>query len=244
MSAKEMKLWKKDPCSKAASLKRLEVVNRVTRLLEKPKTLWNSKDYTDSAKVISYLSRASAIKDSVKPASRTCRKGKNYYALKNWAFDRNKVKKNPLIINTLDITKELDNLIGQDVILLVKKPFENYLIHYGTLQLASKKIPNKKLYSFQYNPMNQWKFQKLTKEEKENSNKAPTGDYQGNEIYGASESELAFMHDHPTVQFIFSSDHVKSINTDVGTQFGPKIILNTSAATLHPLKISAKFIKI
>lgn len=90
MSAKEMREWKKEPCSKAASIKRLEVINRVTRLLEKDKKLWLYKDYKDSGKVISYLSRAKEIKDSIKPATKLCRKSKNYYALKNWAYDRNK----------------------------------------------------------------------------------------------------------------------------------------------------------
>lgn len=90
MSAKEMKEWKKQICSKAASIKRLEVINRVTRLLEKNKLSWTYRDYKDAGKVISYLSRAIEIKDSIKPASRICRKSKNYYALKNWAYDRDK----------------------------------------------------------------------------------------------------------------------------------------------------------
>lgn len=91
MSAKEMKEWKKQFCSKAASIKRLEVINRVTRLLEKNKTFWTYKDYTDAGKVISYLSRAIKIKDSIKPANKLCRRSKNYYALKNWAFDKDKL---------------------------------------------------------------------------------------------------------------------------------------------------------
>lgn len=90
MSAKEMKKWKQQPCSKAASIKRLEVINRVTRLIEKNKKLWTYKDYKDAGKVISYLSRAKEIKDSPKPATKLCRKSKNYYALKNWAYDRDK----------------------------------------------------------------------------------------------------------------------------------------------------------
>lgn len=93
MSYEEMKKWAKDPCSKAASIKVKEVVSRVTRLLRKPKETWTYKDYVDAAKVTSYLSRATKIKDSIKPASRTCPKGKNYYALKNWAFDRAKQRK-------------------------------------------------------------------------------------------------------------------------------------------------------
>lgn len=90
MSAAEMKAWKKEPCSRVASIKIKEVISRVTRLLEKSKDTWALRDYIDSGKVISYLSRATAIKDSVKPASKNCPKGKNYYALKNWAFDRSK----------------------------------------------------------------------------------------------------------------------------------------------------------
>lgn len=94
MTYKEMLAWKKDPCSRAASIKIDEVINRVTRLLRKPKTTWNSKDFKDSAKVISYISRASAIKDSIKPAAPKigCFKGKNFYALRNWAYDRKKRK--------------------------------------------------------------------------------------------------------------------------------------------------------
>jgi len=93
MSYEEMKLWAKQPCSRAASIKVKEVISRVTRLLRKPKEIWTRKDYIDSGKVTSYLSRAIKIKDSIKPASKTCPKGKNYYALKNWAFDRAKKRK-------------------------------------------------------------------------------------------------------------------------------------------------------
>ena len=93
VSAEEMKRWKKEPCSKVASIKIKEVINRVTRLLEKSKDSWTLRDYIDSGKVISYLSRATKIKDSIKPASKNCPKGKNYYALKNWAYDRLKQRK-------------------------------------------------------------------------------------------------------------------------------------------------------
>ena len=89
-----MKIWAKDPCSKAASIKVKEVVSRVTRLLKKPKETWTLRDYIDSGKVTAYLSRAIKIKDSIKPANKTCLKGKNYYALKNWAYDRSKRKRN------------------------------------------------------------------------------------------------------------------------------------------------------
>lgn len=94
MSYEEMKKWAKDTCSRAASIKVKEVLSRVTRLLRKPKETWTLRDYIDSAKVTSYLSRARKIKDSIKPANKNCLKGKNYYALKNWAFDRTKKRKN------------------------------------------------------------------------------------------------------------------------------------------------------
>lgn len=45
--------------------------------------------------ILSYISRASKIKDSTKPANKKwgCLKGKNFYALRNWAYDREKEKK-------------------------------------------------------------------------------------------------------------------------------------------------------
>jgi hypothetical protein len=90
MNAKEMQQWIKDPCSKVASIKLKQVTTRIIRVLKKSKEDWLIRDYNDAGKIISYLSRAKKIKDSIKPASKICLKGKNYYALKNWAFDRNK----------------------------------------------------------------------------------------------------------------------------------------------------------
>jgi hypothetical protein len=92
MSYAEMIKWKKEKCAYSASIKVSEVINRVTRLLKKQKESWTLKDYNDAGKVISYISRAVKIKDSNKPANKKkgCLKGKNYYALKNWAYDRNK----------------------------------------------------------------------------------------------------------------------------------------------------------
>lgn len=94
MSYKDIVAWKKNKCSRAASIKIDEVINRVTRLLKKPKTTWTATDLRDSKKVISYISRAVKIKDSTTPAKRKwgCMKGKNFYALRNWAYDRQKEK--------------------------------------------------------------------------------------------------------------------------------------------------------
>ncbi len=97
MTYKEMVDWKKNKCSRAASIKIDEVIDRVTRLLRKPKTTWTLKDFTDSKKVVSYISRATKISDSSTPAKRKwgCMKGKNFYALRNWAYDREKEKRKP-----------------------------------------------------------------------------------------------------------------------------------------------------
>lgn len=103
MSYKEMVDWKKNKCSRAASIKIDEVINRVTRLLKKPKQTWTFKDYNDSFKVISYISRATKIFDSSTPAKRAwgCMKGKNFYALRNWAYDREKERKPRKKVNYL-----------------------------------------------------------------------------------------------------------------------------------------------
>lgn len=111
MSYKEMVAWKKNKCSRAASIKIDEVINRVTRLLKKPKTTWTATDLRDSKKVISYISRAVKIKDSTTPAKRKwgCMKGKNFYALRNWAYDRDKEKRKRNPID--DIDYYIDNLV-------------------------------------------------------------------------------------------------------------------------------------
>ena len=108
MTYKEMVDWKKNKCSRAASIKIDEVIDRVTRLLRKPKTTWTLKDFTNSKKVVSYISRATKIQDSLTPAKRKwgCMKGKNFYALRNWAYDREKEKrklrKNPKLKQASD----------------------------------------------------------------------------------------------------------------------------------------------
>lgn len=225
MSAKEMKAWKSNKCSKAASIKRLEVVNRVTRLLEKSKTFWTLKDYTDSAKVISYLSRAVAIKDSVKPATKLCRRGKNYYALKNWAFDRNKIKnlvrKNPNLRPPLyiDNIESFDNYfkqksISKDLLGLTnsldfdynhkfnvnsrKYEYDINNILYGFLEKAEKSI----YYHFNFNPLNQWKYEKDAK-------LPVTHD----DNLAFMEEDSLFENDEPTFKFLFiNNDNIRAID--------------------------------
>lgn len=221
MSAKEMKAWKKEPCSKAASIKRLEVINRVTRLLEKPKVIWNRKDFIDSAKVISYLSRATAIKDSVKPASKLCRRGKNYYALKNWAFDRDKIRRNPrssrptwIDKNYSEVKNHLDWLIDKDVILKIysgsNQGFTTYKSIYGILK-------KKFIYSFQFNPLNQLKYEKLIDKEKiekiKKFSKTANLDHI-NEEHMMMELEQEFQNNEPTFEFRFALTDVSNIEND------------------------------
>jgi hypothetical protein len=91
MSADEMRDLKTDPCSKKASIKRLEVINRCIRILETPKEHWTQRHWFEAGKIISYISRASQIQAS-KPVSRDCPLTKNDYALINWAYDPRKEK--------------------------------------------------------------------------------------------------------------------------------------------------------
>jgi hypothetical protein len=92
MSPKEAEEWKKEPCGKKASIKRLEVINRAIRIRSKNKEEWDIKDYRDAGKIISYISRALYIEGG-KPVNKECSESKNYYALKNWLRDLKKSKK-------------------------------------------------------------------------------------------------------------------------------------------------------
>lgn len=95
MSVEEAKEWKKQPCSKAASIKRLEVINRAIRIRRKDKENWTSTDYRDAGKIISYISRAIWIEGNT-PANKECPETKNYYALKNWLRDIKKKRRSKM----------------------------------------------------------------------------------------------------------------------------------------------------
>lgn len=92
MSVEEAEEWKKQPCSKAASIKRLEVINRAIRIRRKDKENWTSTDYRDAGKIISYISRALGIEGG-RSVSKECPETKNYYALKNWLRDIKKKRR-------------------------------------------------------------------------------------------------------------------------------------------------------
>lgn len=231
MSAKEMKLWKKEPCSKAASIKRLEVINRVTRLVEKPKTFWNYKDFVDSAKVISYLSRATAIKDSIKPASKLCRRGKNYYALKNWAFDRAKVKRRNPDLNTDEGIREQLNYLAmnsEDVILNIQTGMDSnynslYKKYHGIIKKLEKGIYP---FTFQFNPLNQYLYKQYNQEDELNS---PRSIYAYNEEHSITNLNIFETDDIPTFEWKFTISKIDYIDnhnelyTDI-KQFNPKEI--------------------
>ncbi len=88
MSYSELKDWSETKCSKKASLGR-DAVNRNLKLLSKKKADWTSNDATEARKAIAYIARARKQKQG-KNVSKECPYSKNYIALKNWAYDRNK----------------------------------------------------------------------------------------------------------------------------------------------------------
>ena len=88
MSYSELKRWSKTECSKKASIGRT-AINRNLTLLSKKKADWTSANATEARKAIAYIARA--IKQPQgKNVSKDCPYSKNYIALKNWAYDRNK----------------------------------------------------------------------------------------------------------------------------------------------------------
>jgi Protein of unknown function (DUF3140) len=83
MTASELEEWAKNPKSKLASISRLPI-RRNLNLLRKNKADWTDSDIKEANKVISYISRASAIgKGKVTKESEPF--GRNEIALRNWA---------------------------------------------------------------------------------------------------------------------------------------------------------------
>jgi len=88
MSYSELKRWSETECSKKASIGRT-AINRNLTLLSKKKADWTSANATEARKAIAFIARA--IKQPQgKNVSKDCPYSKNYIALKNWAYDRNK----------------------------------------------------------------------------------------------------------------------------------------------------------
>lgn len=88
MSYSELKRWSESECSEKASIGRT-AINRNLTLLSKKKADWTSANATEARKAIAFIARA--IKQPQgKNVSKDCPYSKNYIALKNWAYDRNK----------------------------------------------------------------------------------------------------------------------------------------------------------
>ena len=88
MSYSELNRWSETECSKKASIGRT-AINRNLTLLSKKKADWTSANATEARKAIAFIARA--IKQPQgKNVSKDCPYSKNYIALKNWAYDRNK----------------------------------------------------------------------------------------------------------------------------------------------------------
>ena len=88
MSYSELKRWSETECSKKASIGRT-AINRNLTLLSKKKADWTSANATEARKAIAYIARAKKQPQG-KNVSKDCPYSKNYIALKNWAYDRNK----------------------------------------------------------------------------------------------------------------------------------------------------------
>ena len=88
MSYSELKRWSETECSKRASIGRT-AINRNLTLLSKKKADWTSANATEARKAIAYIARARKQPQG-KNVSKDCPYSKNYIALKNWAYDRNK----------------------------------------------------------------------------------------------------------------------------------------------------------
>jgi hypothetical protein len=88
MSYSELKRWSETECSKKASIGRT-AINRNLTLLSKKKADWTSANATEARKAIAYIARARKQPQG-KNVSKDCPYSKNYIALKNWAYDRNK----------------------------------------------------------------------------------------------------------------------------------------------------------
>ena len=88
MSYSELKRWSESECSKKASIGRT-AINRNLTLLSKKKADWTSANATEARKAIAYIARARKQQQG-KNVSEDCPYSKNYIALKNWAYDRNK----------------------------------------------------------------------------------------------------------------------------------------------------------
>jgi hypothetical protein len=81
MNLGELKEWKKNPCSKKASIGRA-AINRNINLLSKNKNQWTEKDIKEAKKTISFNARMSKVKPGKKVKG--CNISKRDISLANW----------------------------------------------------------------------------------------------------------------------------------------------------------------
>jgi len=87
MTLSELQKWKKNPCSKKASIGRT-AINRNLKLLSRMKNKWTKTDIAEAKKAISFIKRHSVAKKGKEVKG--CGVSKRTIALKNWAYDPNK----------------------------------------------------------------------------------------------------------------------------------------------------------
>lgn len=125
-----------------------------------------------------------------------------------------KFKSNPPITGYEQIKKHIDTLIGQDVVLHVR----DFSIPHTPLRKShQKRIPIYGVlggiiiisYLFYFNPLNQWKYQEISKEQKKELSKQIPSEY--NEEMAIMEDELEFMNNEPTMKLKFMISDINYI---------------------------------
>lgn len=84
MSCSQLLAWKRNPCSKKASLGPAPL-NRNIRLACKPKSEWTARDVADAKRTVAFNKRMKGVSTG-KPAVKGCPSKRNI-SLKNWGFD-------------------------------------------------------------------------------------------------------------------------------------------------------------
>lgn len=87
MSAEELRMWSRNPCSRQASLDPEAVLKRNLRLLEKEKEDWTEEDVKDAERTISFISRMRGMKpEKPRMGPHGC-PSEWAISLLNWAFN-------------------------------------------------------------------------------------------------------------------------------------------------------------
>lgn len=134
---------------------------------------------------------------------------------------KSKLKFNPSITGYEQIKKHIDSLIGQDVVLHVRDfSIPRNSIRTSLVNLFNNKAKRIPIYGilaekinyfalFYFNPLNQWKYEKLHKEQEKELFKLTPSEY--NEEMAITENELEFMNNEPTMEILFMMSDVNYI---------------------------------